>query len=300
MPLLLIDGTYELFRAHYSRRPDRTDPSGRDVKATVGVVGAVLGLLAEVNSAPIHVAAAFDRPIESFRNDRFPGYKDSRGMPAELLAQFELVEQAVVAIGVTVWSMDRWEADDALATAAVRFASEVDQVRIVTPDKDLAQVVADPDIVQVDQRQGRTYDVAGVRARLGVAPPSVPDYLALVGDTADGIPGLPGFGAKTAAALLARYGHLEAIPRDGDDWEVAVRGAARLAATLRDRRDDVLLYRDLATLRTDVPLAGGLDDLRWEGVPRAEFLRWCDELAVDHLRTRPHRWADAQEASGSH
>jgi 5'-3' exonuclease len=289
--LHLVDGTYELFRAHFSKRPDRHDPEGNDVKATVGLVSSLLQLLADEGEAVTHLAVAFDRPIESFRNERFPAYKDSTGVDPDLLAQFEGAEQAVAALGVVVWSMDTHEADDAMATGATRFADEVEQVRILTPDKDLGQVVRGEHIVQVDRLRERTYDEDGVVDRLGVRPTSVPDLLALVGDTADGIPGLPGFGAKTAATLLTRYGHLEDIPQDGD-WDVPVRGASRLATTLRSRYDDALLYRELATLVTDVPLPQRLDDLAWDGVPRERFLAWCDALGIDTLRARPVRWSE--------
>jgi 5'-3' exonuclease len=288
--LHLVDGTYELFRAHFSKRPDRHDPDGNDVKATVGLVSSLLQLLADEEEAVTHLAVAFDRPIESFRNERFAGYKDSTGVDPDLLAQFEGAERATAALGVAVWSMDEHEADDAMATAAGRFAAEVEQVRILTPDKDLGQAVRGDRVVQVDRLRDRTFDEAGVVERLGVRPASVPDLLALVGDTADGIPGLPGFGAKTAAALLTRYDHLEAIPRDGD-WDVPVRGATRLAATLAERYDDALLYRELATLVTDVPLPHTLADLAWDGVPRERFLAWCDDLGVDTLRDRPVRWS---------
>jgi 5'-3' exonuclease len=288
--LHLVDGTYELFRAHYSKRPARTDPTGKDVKATVGVVGSLLQLLQDPEEAVTHVAVAFDRPIESFRNRRFAGYKDGADVDPALLAQFEDVEVATAALGVTVWSMDEYEADDALATAALRFADAVEQVRVLTPDKDLAQVVRDTRIVQVDRLRETVRDEAGVVAKFGVGPASITDLLALVGDTADGIPGLPGFGAKTAAALLARYGHLDAIPPAAADWDVPVRGAPRLAATLRDRAEDARLYRELATLVTDVPLAATLDDLAWAGVPRERFLAWCEDLAASGLRDRPSRW----------
>jgi 5'-3' exonuclease len=289
--LHLVDGTYELFRAHFSKRPARTSPTGKDVKATVGVVGSLLQLLEDRDEQPTHLAVAFDRPIESFRNRRFPAYKDGADVDPALLAQFEDVEVAVAALGVTVWSMDEHEADDALATAALRFVDAVDQVRILTPDKDLAQVVRDERIVQVDRLREIVRDEAGVLARFGVGPASIPDLLALVGDTADGIPGLPGFGAKTAAALLARYEHLDAIPADAAAWDVMVRGAARLAATLRERADDARLYRELATLVTDVPLAETLDELVWAGVPRDRFLAWCEEVGATTLRDRPSRWA---------
>jgi 5'-3' exonuclease len=289
--LHLVDGTYELFRAHFSKRPARTSPTGKDVKATVGVVGSLLQLLHDPQEEVTHLAVAFDRPIESFRNRRFVGYKDGADVDPALLAQFEDVEVAVAALGVTVWSMDEYEADDALATAALRFADAVDQVRVLTPDKDLAQVVRSDRIVQVDRLRETIRDEPGVRAKFGVGPASIPDLLALVGDTADGIPGLPGFGAKTAATLLARYGHLDAIPPAAADWDVTVRGAERLAATLRERTADARLYRELATLVTDVPLPETLDELAWGGVPRNRFLAWCDELGASALRDRPSRWA---------
>jgi 5'-3' exonuclease len=291
MRLHLVDGTYELFRAHHSPGPGRTDPDGRDVKGTVGVVSSLLSLLADEDEAVTHIAVTFDNPIESFRNRLFADYKDSSGVEAGLLAQFDLVEEAVAVLGITVWSMADYEADDALATAAVRFADRVEQVRILTPDKDLGQVVRGDRIVQVDRSRRRVTNEAGVVDKLGVAPTSVPDHLALVGDTADGIPGITGFGAKTSARLLSRYGHLEDVPAQASDWDVEVRGAARLAETLRDRWDDALLYRDLATLRLDVPLAEDLDGLRWGGVPEAGWQAWCDRLGVGRLRDRPHRWA---------
>jgi 5'-3' exonuclease len=288
--LHLVDGTYELFRAHFSKRPSRTDPQGRDVKATVGLVSSLLQLVADEDEQVTHLAVAFDNPIESFRNELFPPYKDSSGVDPELLAQFDGAERATAALGIAVWSMAEHEADDAMATAAARFADEVDQVRILTPDKDLGQAVRGQRIVQIDRLRERTYDEEGVLDRLGVPPTSVPDLLALVGDTADGIPGLPGFGAKSAAALLRRYERLEEIPLDGD-WDVSVRGAPRLAATLTERLDDALLYRRLATLVTDVPLPHGLDDLAWAGVPRERYLAWCEEVGVDTLRDRPTRWS---------
>jgi 5'-3' exonuclease len=292
--LHLVDGTYELFRAHYSKVPARVAPDGRDVKATIGVVTALLRLLADEDEQVTHVAAAFDNPIESWRNDRLASYKDGSEVDPALKAQFDGVERAVRAIGVTVWSCQRTEADDALGTAALRFADEVDEVRILTPDKDLGQVVRGDHIVQIDRLRDKRYDEAGVIARNGVPPESIPDLLALVGDTADGIPGLTGFGAKTAAVLLARYGHLEDIPADPGAWEVPVRGAARLATTLADHRDDALLYRELATLVLDDEVVSeDLDDLAWRGVPRDDFLAWCDEVGAETLRERPHRWAAA-------
>lgn len=292
MRVHLVDGTYELFRAHYGRQPDRQDPSGRDVKATVGVVAAMLRLLHDADEDVTHVGAAFDNPIESFRNDLFAGYKDGSGVDPALLAQFDLVEEALAAIGIHVWSMDRYEADDALATAAVRLATEpeVTQVRILTPDKDLGQVVVGERIVQVDSMRQREFTADGVRERLGVSPTSVPDYLALVGDTADGIPGLKGFGAKSAALLLQAYGRLEDIPDDVAQWSVRPRGAEQLSATLAEQRSDAMAYRHLARLVTDCPIDSSLDRLVHRGVPRDAFAQWCDDLGVTSLGDRISRW----------
>lgn len=284
MRLHLVDGTFELFRAHFSPGPDRRDPEGRDVKGSVGVVRSLLALLEDEDERVTHCGVAFDNPIESFRNDMFATYKDSSGVEESLLAQFDRVEEGVRALGVTVWSMDRYEADDALATAAVTFVDEVDQVRILTPDKDLAQVVAGDRIVQVDRMRDREFDEGGVVERLGVAPTSVPDYLALVGDTADGIPGLPGFGAKTAATLLQAFGRLEDLPDDPARWEV--RGAPRLAATFAERRQDALLYRDLATLRTDVPLGRALGDLAYAGPDADALAAWAATVGSESLAER--------------
>jgi 5'-3' exonuclease len=279
MRLHLVDGTYELFRAHFSKRPDHVDRDGRPRKATVGVVASVLSLFTDPDERATHVAVAFDRPIRSFRNDLFPGYKTDEGMPAELLEQFVPVEEAVRAIGVVVWSMNEWEADDALATGAARWSHEVEQVRILTPDKDLGQSLRGARVVQVDRMRKRVIDEAALLELRGVAPQSVPDYLALVGDTADGIPGIEGFGKKTAATLLARYGRLEAIPRRAADWAVPLRGAESLAAALFSHFEQALLYRQLATLIETVPLAESFADLAWRGVPRANFEAWC--AAVD-------------------
>jgi 5'-3' exonuclease len=291
MRLHLIDGTYELYRAHFSPRPGHTAPGGRDVKATVGLMSSLLALLHEGAEAVTHVAVAFDNPIRSFRNALFAGYKSDEGVPPELRSQFDLAEEAVRALGVTVWSMKEHEADDALCTAAARWAGEVEQVRLMTPDKDLGQCVRGRRVVQVDRRQEKELDEDAVRAKLGVAPESVPDLLGLMGDDADGIPGLPGFGEKGAGALLNAYGHLEAIPDDAARWTVRPRGAERLAATLRAHREDALLYRRLATLVTDAPLRESLAELEWKGVPRAPFLALCERLGLTTLKTRPKRWA---------
>ncbi|OJH41249.1 5'-3' exonuclease [Cystobacter ferrugineus] len=291
MRLHLVDGTYELFRAHFSPRPGVHAPDGRDVKATVGLAASLLALLHDEHEAVSHVAVAFDNPIHSFRNELFAGYKSDEGVPPELLAQFDAAEDAARALGLTVWSMKEFEADDALGTAAARWAGQVEQVRLLTPDKDLGQCVRGQHVVQVDRKQHKELDEAAVRARLGVAPASVPDLLALVGDAADGIPGLPGFGEKGASLLLGEYGHLERIPDDAAAWTVRPRGAEKLAATLRAHREEALLYRRLATVVTDAPLPGSLEDLAWAGVPRERYLAWCDAMGVTTLRSRPQRWA---------
>lgn len=263
-----------------------------DVKATTGLVAAMLALLHDPDEAVTHLAIAFDNPIVSFRNDLFEGYKSDEGVPPSLRAQFDLAELAMKALGIVVWSMDTWEADDGLATGAVRFAREraVEQVRILTPDKDLGQVVEGTRVVQVDRMRRKLIDEAAVRLVRGVAPASIPDLLALVGDDSDGIPGLTGFGAKSAAAVLARWGTIERIPDHETAWDVKVTGAPRLAATLREQREDALLYKKLATLVTDVPLPEKLADLEHHGVPRESFDALCTQLDSKDLRTRPIRF----------
>lgn len=283
MRLHLVDGTYELFRAHYSPGPSRTAPDGRDVKAAVGTVRQVAGLLDDPDEQVTHIAVAFDNPIESFRNDLYEGYKDGSEVEEALRAQFDLVERGVAALGVTVWSMDEYEADDALGTAAVRFKDEVDQVRILTADKDLGQVVDGRRVVQVDRGRGREFDADGVLERLGVPPEAVVDHLALVGDSADGIPGVPGIGAKTSSVLLVRYGSIDDIPPDAGAWDVNVRGAARIAAALRDHAEELELWRRLATLVLDVDLPESLGDLRHEGPDRAALQAWADEVGSGSL-----------------
>ncbi|MFN2606954.1 MAG: 5'-3' exonuclease H3TH domain-containing protein [Acidimicrobiales bacterium] len=263
MKVHLLDGTYELFRHHFGAPPADHDAED-DVVATRGVLWTVVALLEE---GVTHLGVATDHVVESFRNTRWPGYKSSAGMPEALLAQFPLVEEALAALGVVVWPMVDLEADDALAAAARVAAADpaVEQVVVMTPDKDLSQVVAGTRVVQLDRRKGALTDEAGVVARYGVAPESIPDWLALVGDSADGFPGLPGWGKVAASAVLGRYRHLEDIPVDGRRWEVAVRGKDRLAAVLVDQLDLVLLFRDLATLRADAPVLDGVDTLRWAG-----------------------------------
>jgi 5'-3' exonuclease len=251
-----------------------------------------LALLHDPAEAVTHLAVAFDNPIRSFRNDLFDAYKSDEGMEPGLRQQFDAVEEAVRALGVTVWSMDRFEADDALATGAARFASQVEQVRLLTPDKDLGQCLQGQSVVQVDRRQQRLIDEPAFRQLRGFGPRSMPDYLALVGDTADGIPGLPGFGERSAGALLGVYPHLEDIPVDASSWRVQPRGAARLAASFSAGRGEALLYRELATLIETVPLSQTLEDLRFEGVPRPAFEAWCTRLGVSTLRSAPKRWAE--------
>lgn len=290
MPTIhLVDGTFELFRAHFSKRPDHLRPDGKPLKAVAGLVSSLLALLHDPKEAVTHIAVAFDNPIRSFRNDLFPAYKSDEGMDPVLRAQFDDAEEAVRALGVVVWSMDRWEADDALATGAARFRGQA-QVRILSPDKDMGQCLG-PDVVQVDRIRERVIDVAAFREARGVEPESLPDLLALVGDTADGIPGLAGWGEKSAAAVLRRYVHLEAIPDEPAAWDVPVRGKERLAETLAARRADALLYRTLATAIRDVPLREGLDELAWRGVPRDAFSTWCAAAGLSSLARRPTRWA---------
>ena len=259
MRLHLVDGTFELFRAHYSKRP------AHPMKATRGLAQSLLALLANPVEQVTHVAVAFDNPIRSFRNDLFPDYKSDEGVPPDLRAQFDAAEDAVRAVGAVVWSMREFEADDALAAAAARYGGEVEQVRILTPDKDLGQCLVADHVVQVDVIRKRVLNEQTLLARWGIRPESIPDFLALTGDEADGIPGLPGFGERTASALLGRFVHLEFIPLDVRAWPPSVRGADRLLQTLRERLGDVLLYRQLATLRLDVPLQESLEDLRYRG-----------------------------------
>jgi 5'-3' exonuclease len=288
--LHLLDGTYELFRAHFGRRDVIKAPDGSDLRATLGILESTLSLLREPGVT--HLAASFDTVIESFRNDMFPGYKTSAGIEPELLAQFPLAERVLEAIGVVVWGNVEFEADDALAAAAVRWVEDVEQVVILTPDKDLAQVVVGDRIVTYDRRRQQMLDEEGVVEKFGVHPESIPDYLALVGDAADGVPGLPGWGAKSASKVLYRYPRLELIPLDGSTWEVEVRGAAKLAATLRDHLEEAYLYRELTTLRLDVPIAESLSDLEWRGVPRDLLVEVCAELGFDPEAIRVHRWAE--------
>ncbi|MGH2408253.1 MAG: 5'-3' exonuclease [Candidatus Limnocylindrales bacterium] len=291
MRLFLLDATYEIFRAHFGRPPS-ADPEGRPVGATVGVLESVLGLLREPGVT--HIGSATDHVIRSWRNARWPGYKTEAGMPPELLAQFQLLEDALRACGLVVWPMVEYEADDAIGAAAARWADDpmLDGVVILSPDKDMTQCVReDGRVVCFDRRKGAVIDAAAVRAKFGVSPPSIPDYLALVGDSADGFPGVPGWGSKSAAAVLSRYEHLEAIPERAAQWDVSVRSAPTLAANLREHHAEAELFRELATLSLDAPIPETLDELRWHGVPREPFMAMVERLGAPHLRGRVPRWA---------
>jgi len=293
----LVDATYELFRAHYAPRPPVVGRDGVVLSGVSGLVEQLLFLLREQGAT--HVGCATDRVIESFRNDLFAAYKSSAGMPPELLAQFPIAEEAIEALGIVLWPMVEFEADDAIAAAAVRFAADprVERIVVCTPDKDMAQLVQDGRIVLWDRRRELVYDDEAVRAKWGVRPASIPDWLALVGDSSDGYPGLPGWGAKSAAAVLARYGTLEQIPARASEWDVpGLRGAVVLAATLRAQWADALLYRDLARLRTAddgvaIPQRDA-NELRWIGAPRAAWEAFCDRWGLARLRARPHHWRD--------
>jgi 5'-3' exonuclease len=272
----LVDGTYELFR-HYFARPSERDVDGREVAAVRGVVASMFGM---VTGGATHIGIATDHVIESFRNGLWRGYKTSAGVPKDLLSQFAILEEALVAAGFVVWPMVEFEADDALASAAAIAAKDarVEQVIVCTPDKDLAQSVRGSRVVQMDRRARTTRDEAGVVARFGVPPASIPDYLALVGDSADGYPGLQGWGAKSAGAVLARFHHLEEIPEDWQQWSVNARNAAGLARTLNAERDRAILFRTLATLRTDLQLFKSVDELKWNG-PTKSFESLAARLA---------------------
>ncbi len=291
MRIHLVDGTYELFRAYFGA-PKAKGATGVEVGATRGILWSLVSLLRD--DRVTHVACAFDHVIESFRNDLYPGYKTSEGVPDELMAQFPLAERATHALGLVTWPMVEFEADDALATAAMRWgdAPDVEQVLICTPDKDMTQCVRDGRIVCFDRMRRKMIDEAAVVQKFGVPPASIADWLALVGDSADGYPGVPRWGAKSAAAVLAHYGHLEAIPHSERQWSVSVRGAAALGESLREHRDAAYLYRRLATLRTDVPLTETLDDLRWQGASMRALKDLCRELGNDDIIGRVPLWRD--------
>jgi 5'-3' exonuclease len=284
MEVHLVDGTYELFR-HFFALPSHVTKQGEEVSATRGALGYLLSML---ESGVTHLGVATDHVIESFRNEMWPGYKSSAGVEPRLLAQFSLLEEGMTLLGIVNWPMVELEADDAMAGAAA-FAtqvSEVERVLICSPDKDLGQCVQGVRVVQVpDRRTGTWRDEAGVIERFGVPPASIPDYLALVGDSSDGYPGLPGFGARSTAALLAEFGHLEGIPADSKVWPPAVRGSARLSLTLQEGRELALLFRDLATLRTHEPRLGSIEELRWLG-PTSEFADFSERLEAPQLLER--------------
>lgn len=277
MKVHLIDGTYELFRAWFGA-PEARSPSGREVGATRGFLRSMVALLRD--AAVTHVGCAFDQTIESFRNELFDGYKTGEGLAPELLDQFPLAERASRALGMVTWPMVEFEADDALASAAakLRDAPGVDQIILCSPDKDLCQCVRGQRVVTLDRRRGIVLDQDGVREKFGVAPESIPDYLALVGDEADGVPGIARWGSKSASLVLAKFLHLEDIPDDDEQWGLKIRGRATLARNLAEHREEAMLYRTLTTLRTDVQIEESLEDLRWKGADRHALEALCDEV----------------------
>jgi 5'-3' exonuclease len=288
MKIHLIDGTYELFRSFFGA-PPRKAPDGREVGATLGLLGSLLALISRPDVT--HVACAFDHVIRSFRNDLYPGYKTEAGVAPELLSQFSLAEEIVSAFGIVTWPMVEFEADDALASATMRLSKNpgMDQIVICSPDKDLAQLVSGKHIVCWDRRRDIIYDEEAVLAKFGVSPASIPDWLALVGDAADGFPGIPGWGAKSASAVLARYQHIEAIPEDYSQWGLGAARGLRLSESLKTHRDEAFLFRKLATLRQDVPIKENLQDLEWRGAQeRLKSLCW--ELGSEKIIERVPRW----------
>ncbi|MFZ0295129.1 MAG: 5'-3' exonuclease H3TH domain-containing protein [Candidatus Sulfotelmatobacter sp.] len=283
MNVCLIDGTYELFR-HFYAVPSASDANGQEIGAVRGVLTSVLTM---IERGATHLGVATDHVVESFRNDLYPGYKTSEGVPQELLSQFPTLEQALEAMGVVVWPMVYYEADDALASAASKAAKDeaVNQVLICTPDKDLGQCVVGTRVVQLDRRRDIVRDEAGVIAKFGVKPQSIPDYLAVVGDSADGFPGLPGWGAKAAALVLSQYPHLEDVPKDFREWHPSIRKARLLSDSLFSAWDDALLFRILATLKVDVPVFDTVADLCWTG-PRSNFEEYCQRMESQQLVRR--------------
>jgi len=283
MDVHLVDGTYELFR-YYFAVPKSADTQGNEIGAVRGVLSSVLALL---EGGATHVGVATDHVVESFRNDLYAGYKTSEGVPEDLLSQFPIVEEALQLMGVLVWPMIEFEADDALASAAAKAAcdGDVTQVIICTPDKDLAQCIVDSKVVQLDRMRRILRDEAGAVAKWGVRPESIPDYLAVIGDSADGYPGLPGWGARGAAMVLSEHPHLEDVPKDWRQWNPAIRGAKRLCGVLRDQWDEAILYRTLATLRKDVPVFETVEDLRYKG-PTPAFEQFCERIQSSALYTR--------------
>lgn len=288
MKIHLVDGTYELFRNFFGVPPKKA-PDGREVGATLGLLSSLLALITK--SGATHVACAFDHVITSFRNDLYPGYKTGEGVDPNLLAQFPLAEEAAAALGVVVWPMIEFEADDAIASATARFQSDpkVEQIVVCSPDKDLAQLVTGNKVVCWDRRRDIVYDDAAVLAKFGVGPASIPDYLALVGDSADGYPGIPGWGAKSAATVLAKFEHIETFPEDHSQWGLGVARGTRLAESLRTHMPDALLFRQLSTLRRDVSITQKIDDLEWRGA-RPELRQLCRDLGEKSLVERIPKW----------
>lgn len=294
MEIHLLDGTYELFR-HFFAVPPATDSSGQEIGATRGVVASVLSM---IEQGATHIGVATDHVVESFRNDLYPGYKTSEGVPSELLSQFPILEESLQAMGIMVWPMVEFEADDALASAAAKASQDkrVTRVLICTPDKDLSQCVVGTRVVQMDRRKQTVRDEAGVIAKFGVKPESIPDFLAVVGDSADGYPGIPGWGLKAAAQTFSQYPHLEDIPKDWQQWHPSIRKARPLSESLFNGWNDALLFRTLATLRFDVPVFDSLDDIRWNGPPQS-FREYAQRLNAPNLFERAANLANKPRAS---
>jgi 5'-3' exonuclease len=294
MDVHLIDGTYELFRYFYAV-PSSQDDSGQEIGAVRGVVGSVFSM---IEAGATHLGVATDHVVESFRNDLYSGYKTAEGVPPELLSQFPILEDAICTLGVVVWPMVEFEADDALASAAAKASLEkrVQKILICTPDKDLGQSVVGTRIVQMDRRRDRVYDEAGVQEKFGVKPASIPDYLAVVGDNADGYPGITGWGAKAAAAVFSKYPHFEDVPKDWKNWDPSIRRAKPLSEALFAAWDDAVLFRTLATLRLDVPVFETVDELEWTG-PKPDFEAVCRRLKSPELWRRVSTRAASQKAS---
>ncbi len=288
MKIHLVDGTYELFRSFYGPPPKKS-PDGREVGATIGLLRSLLLLINDTGAT--HIGCAFDHVVESFRNDLYAGYKTGEGIDPDLFSQFPLAEEAITQLGIVAWPMVEFEADDAIATAAVRFKDDpaVDQVVICSPDKDLAQMVLGDHVVSWDRRREIIYDEAAVIEKYGVPPTSIPDYLALVGDSADGIPGIPGWGAKSSATMLSKFRHIEDIPTDIEQWDMTPGRARKLAENLAAHKDEAGLYRELTSLRTDVPLKESLVDLEWRGAQDG-FKDFCAQLGANDIPARVSRW----------
>ncbi len=291
MKVHLIDGTYELFRSHFAL-PSISAPSGRPVGAVRGLIQTLLLLLR--GEGVTHVGCAFDHVIESFRNDLFAGYKTGSGVPEDLMSQFELAERAASSLGIVIWPMVEFEADDAIATATDRWRDDpgVEQVVICSPDKDLMQLAQGDKVVSWDRRKDVVLNETAVVQKFNVSPDSIPDYLAMVGDSADGIPGIPKWGAKSTSEMLRCYRHIEQIPSDPMTWDVKPRGTEAMARSLAENRQEANLYRTLTTLRRDAPITETLDDLEWKGVRRQDYLDLCEELGFQRLKDLPHKWTE--------